>query len=128
MVWGSFALGSGLLRYYARQSNYQALSRRRPCCWAELLSICYFFFFTFFGDKGLITFFSLKREVSNIEITKQEFINKMENRKNMVGGMSSDSLDLDLLDEQSRRVLGYVGKNEVVIYQDKKEQGHESAK
>jgi cell division protein FtsB len=83
--------------------------------------ICYFFFFAFFGDKGLITFFSLKKEVSNIEITKQELINKMENRKNMVGGMSSDSLDLDLLDEQSRRVLGYVGKNEVVIYQDKKE-------
>ena len=38
----------------------------------------------------------------------------------MVDGMNSNSLDVDLLDEQARRVLGYAGKNEVVIYQDQK--------
>lgn len=88
--------------------------------------IFYFLFFAFFGDKGLFTFFSLKKEVSNIGITKQELLNKMQNRKNMVDKMSSNSLDLDLLDEQSRKVLGYAGKNEVVIYQDKEGENHES--
>jgi hypothetical protein len=42
----------------------------------------------------------------------------MQAKKNMVDGMSLNSLDLDLLDEESRKVLGYVGKNEVVIYQE----------
>ncbi len=51
----------------------------------------------------------------------------MQEKKNMVDGVSLDSLDLDLLDEQSRKVLGYVGKNEVVIYQDNEEKEHESA-
>ena len=84
--------------------------------------IFYFLFFTFFGNKGLVTFFSLKREVLDVKITKEELLNKMQNKRNMVEGMSSESLDIDLLDEQSRRVLGYVGKNEVVIYQDKEEE------
>jgi cell division protein FtsB len=88
--------------------------------------IAYFLFFTIFGDKGLFTLFSLKKETSKIEITKQELLNKMHNKKNMVDKMSTDSLDLDLLDEQSRKVLGYAGKNEVVIYQDKAGENHES--
>ena len=87
----------------------------------------YFLFFAIFGDKGLFTFFSLKKEITNIEITKQELSDRMKEKKNMVDGVSLDSLDLDLLDEQSRKVLGYVGNNEVVIYQDNEEEKHESA-
>ncbi len=45
---------------------------------------------------------------------------KMQNRQNMVDGMNLDSLDVDLLDEQARKVLGYANKNEVVIYSEKK--------
>jgi cell division protein FtsB len=43
----------------------------------------------------------------------------MQAKKNMVDGMNLESLDLDLLDEQARKVLGYAGKNEVVIYREK---------
>lgn len=89
-------------------------------------AIFYFLFFALFGEKGIVSLFSLKEEIANVEITKQELLNKMQNKKNMVKKMGTDSLDLDLLDEQSRRVLGYVGKNEVVIYQDKEEE-NESA-
>lgn len=83
-----------------------------------LIIIFYFFIFTIFGDKGLVKLFSLKEHIANKEITKQELANKMQAKKNLVDGMSPDSLDLDLVDEQSRKVLGYVGKNEVVIYPD----------
>jgi len=38
----------------------------------------------------------------------------------MVEGMNVESLDLDLLDEEARRALGYSNKNEVVIYQNPK--------
>lgn len=81
-----------------------------------LITICYFIIFTIFGEKGLVTFFTLKKHIENKEITKQELSTKMQAKKNLVDGMSPDSLDLDLVDEQSRKVLGYVGKNEVVIY------------
>ncbi len=81
-----------------------------------LITICYFVIFTIFGEKGLVTFFALKNKIETREITKQDLSNKMQAKKNLVDGMSPDSLDLDLVDEQSRKVLGYVGKNEVVIY------------
>ena len=32
---------------------------------------------------------SLQEKLANVEITKQELINKMHNKKNMVDGMSS---------------------------------------
>lgn len=84
-----------------------------------IFAIFYFTFFTFFGDKGLIEYFALKKQIENKEITKEELATKMQAKKNMVDGMNSEALDVDLLDEQARKVLGYAGKNEVIIYQDK---------
>ena len=69
----------------------------------------------FFGQKGLVEFFSLKKQIENKEIAKQGLAAKMQAKKNMVDGMNTDSLDIDLLDEQARKTLGYTGKNEVVI-------------
>ena len=87
--------------------------------------IFYFTFFTLFGDKGLVTLHKLSKEISQKDVTKEELSAKMRAKKNMVEGMNQNSLDIDLLDEQARKTLGYAGKNEVVIYQDKK---HESEK
>lgn len=83
-----------------------------------LALIIYFLICAAFGNKGLITYFSLKKEIAKQDLTKQELQNKLQNKKNMVGGMNQDSLDLDLLDEQARRSLGYSNKNEVVIYHE----------
>jgi len=88
--------------------------------------IIYFLLTTIFGDKGLFFYRSLKAQVQNKEFVKRDLINKMRLKKSMVEGMNLDSLDLDLVDEQSRKVLGYVGKSEVVIYQDKNNQKDES--
>jgi cell division protein FtsB len=88
--------------------------------------IIYFFLTTIFGDKGLFFYQSLKTQIQNKEFVKRDLINKMHTRKSMVEGMDLESLDLDLVDEQSRKVLGYVGKSEVVIYQDKENQKDES--
>ncbi len=66
----------------------------------------------------MVKFFALKQQIENKEIIKEELSAKMRAKKNLVDGMSPNSLDLDLVDEQSRKVLGYVGKNEVVIYPD----------
>ena len=82
--------------------------------------IFYFGFFIIFGDKGLIKLANLSKQIQNKEVAKQEIFAKMQAKKNMVDGMNLNSLDLDLLDEQARKVLGYAGKNEVVIYRDEK--------
>ena len=84
-----------------------------------VFTILYFGFFIVFGDKGLIQLFVLKKQIDNKEDTKQEISAKMQAKKNMVDGMKPESLDVDLLDEQARKTLGYAGKNEVIIYHDK---------
>jgi cell division protein FtsB len=83
-----------------------------------LTAILYFLIFTIFNEKGLTEFFALKNQIANKANTKQELSAKMQAKKNLVEGMNLNSLDLDLLDEQARKVLGYAGKNEVVIYQN----------
>jgi len=87
-----------------------------------IFAIFYFTFFTLFGDKGLIEYFAVKKQIENKEVTKEELAAKMRTKKNMVDGMNLEALDIDLLDEQARKVLGYAGKNEVVIYQDNDDQ------
>lgn len=76
----------------------------------------YFLGLMFFGERGLQKLISLQREISKKELTKQELIDSLKTKKAMVEGMNSQSLDLDLLDEQARKVLGYVGNDEVVVY------------
>lgn len=85
---------------------------------AVLSGVLYFFLSTLFGEKGLVELWKLKSRVDNREAAKQELMIKMQVKKNMVEGMNSESLDVDLLDEQARKTLGYAGKNEVVVYQE----------
>lgn len=89
---------------------------------AALFLILYFGLITIFGDKGLLELNKLKDQIRNKEITKTEAFSKMKAKKHLVDSMNSNSLDLDLLDEQTRKTLGYVGENEVILYenQDKK--------
>lgn len=84
--------------------------------------ILYFTFFTIFSEKGLIQLFVLQKQIDNKDTIKQELSAKMLAKKNMVDGMNLEALDIDLLDEQARKVLGYAGKNEVVIYHDNDQQ------
>ena len=94
--------------------------------------IFYFILITIFGEKGFVEYLVLKKQIENKEHTKQELLAKRNAKKNMVDGMNLQSLDIDLLDEQARKVLGYAGKNEVVLYQDLPQQNiqkeNESAK
>ena len=80
--------------------------------------IFYFMFVSIFGDKGLIEFYLLKKQVAQIELQKFELQDKIRLKKELIKGMNYESLDLDLVDEQSRKILGYIGKDEVVIYQE----------
>ena len=70
----------------------------------------------------MVKYFQLKKELQKKELVKDALEDKIQNKQNMVNGMSVESLDLDLLDEEARKNLGYAGKSEIVIYDEKKYQ------
>src|SRR5690606_36971926 len=68
------------------------------------------------GERGVLALF---RESRKLEILQAQLEASRAERASLelkVRGMSNDSLDLDLLDEQARSVLGYASKNEVVYF------------
>lgn len=74
----------------------------------------YLVFHALNGNHGLYALFKeQKRETSNAEILAglQDQREKLEHRVNMISG---EMLDLDLLDEQARRVLGYTNPQELI--------------
>ncbi len=80
--------------------------------------IFYFSFFAMFGNKGVFTLIALDGQISKKDIIVQDLENKIKAKEAVVSGMKLGSLDLDLLDEQSRKILGYMGKDELVVYQN----------
>ena len=79
------------------------------------LAVVYLAFYALNGDRGLYAFL---RQSRNLESTQQELARlttERESLENRVHLLSDDSLDLDLLDEQARRVLGTAKANEVVV-------------
>lgn len=83
-----------------------------------LTLLVYFAFYTIFGSKGVINYFTLNKELQKKELIKNDLYNKMQSKQSLVDGMSLKSLDIDLLDEQARKNLGYANKSEVVIYEE----------
>lgn len=75
----------------------------------------YFIFHIFNGERGLYAYIKQSR---NLEVKQQELSALTSQRtalENRVHLMSDGSLDLDLLDEQSRRILGSAKPTEAVI-------------
>jgi cell division protein FtsB len=84
-----------------------------------VLILFYLGFHTISGERGI---FALLRESSKLDALNAEIAEIKSERQSIerkVQKLSSGSLDLDLLDEQSRNVLGHVGSDEVVIFLDK---------
>jgi cell division protein FtsB len=84
--------------------------------------IAYFIVKLFFGQKGFVEMLKLQEQIQNKDLTKKELINEIKNKKIRVDGMRSESLDLDLLDEQSRQKLNYSGKDEIILYKNNVEE------
>lgn len=86
------------------------------CYFIAIAVTFYFFFVTIFGQKGLLHYYSLKNELHDKVANKEELLEVMTKKEQLIKAMSSENLDIDLLDEQVKKNLGYVSKQEVVIY------------
>ena len=84
-----------------------------PIIWATIF--LYIIFHTIQGERGLIAFMQIHREVLAAKKTQQTLISKKNRLQNKVALLSSKSLDIDMLEERVRIMLGYSLPNETII-------------
>ena len=71
------------------------------------------------GERGVFALFRETRKLEIINAQLAEVKAKHDALERKVYLLSDNSLDLDLLDEQVRRVLGMANQNEIVYFDDK---------
>ena len=80
-----------------------------------VLIFLYFSFYAVKGDRGLIRYMNLNKEVEKARLLSEKYAAEKQTWDNKVKRLSSENLDLNLLDEQARIVLNMVGEKEFVI-------------
>lgn len=85
-----------------------------------LLLLVYFGYHAITGDRGLLALMHLSKEVDESRNNLDQIVADKLTLEHRVSLLRDESLDLDLLDEQSRKLLGYVGKDEVIYMPEKK--------
>jgi cell division protein FtsB len=68
------------------------------------------------GDHGLLRRVQITADIAALETRKAELQAELTRLSNLTTGLSDTALDLDLLDERARLVLGYLRADEVVIH------------
>ena len=76
-------------------------------------------YFLVYGQRGLLQYFYLSKQ--NQEYNEKLFQLTSENQyfSNRIKKLQPNTVDLDFLDEQVRKKLGLIDKNEIVIILDK---------
>ena len=80
-----------------------------------ILTFIYFSFYAVKGERGLIRYFSLTNEVAEARQVLEKYDQEKQRWEEKVELLSSDSLDLDMLDERAHIVLNMVHPNEFVV-------------
>ncbi|MGV8988376.1 MAG: FtsB family cell division protein [Cypionkella sp.] len=75
----------------------------------------YFTFAAVQGDYGVLRQAQTADEMQGLTAERDKLAIELASLKNMTYRMSDNYLDVDLLDEQVRSVLGYVRADEIVI-------------
>ena len=79
----------------------------------------YLVYFLINGQRGLLKYFYLTKQ--NQEYSQTLVKLKVENQyyNDRINRLKPNTVDLDFLDEQVRKKLGFIDKNEIVIILDK---------
>lgn len=96
-------------------------SSRPPVGTALLLMVAfaitsYFAFAAMQGDHGLFRRVQTRADIADLQARKAELEAELARITNLTTRLSDTSLDLDLLDERARLVLGNLRADEVVIH------------
>ena len=88
-----------------------------------VLAMFYLGFHAISGERGLIALFTDSRRLDALTFELAEVTQQRQALEHKVHRLSDNSLDLDLLDEQVRRVLGMTGRSEVVYFLNDQQAG-----
>lgn len=75
----------------------------------------YFAFAAMQGDHGIFRRVQISADIAKLEVRKDELEAELARMQNLTERLSDTHLDLDLLDERARVVLGYLRADEVVV-------------
>ena len=78
--------------------------------------IVYFLYHAVQGDRGLIAFWQLSKQVTQAENTHSVLNQKRAELQNRVSLLNPNSLNSDMIDERARFILGYTKTDEIVIF------------
>ncbi len=79
-----------------------------------LFFLLYFTYVAIFGNNGLKSYIDLEFEIIQLNKNLNSLV-KIMNELEIKTSKLSNNLDLDLLDEQSRTVLGLIRNDEIMI-------------
>ncbi len=83
-----------------------------------IVAFCLGLYFTFAsvqGDYGMFRRVEIRAELNRLEAERDALAARIATLSNKALRLSDDYLDLDLLDQQARDVLGYVRADEIVL-------------
>ena len=82
--------------------------------------ILYFIYHAIHGDRGLIAFWQLNKQITQAENTYLVVSRKRAEIQNKVRLLNPNTLNSDMLEERARFLLGYTNPGEIVIFLAKK--------
>jgi cell division protein FtsB len=107
----------------AKKTTWRTLKRMQPERFVKpLLAVLVLFYLGFHavsGERGVVALLKENRKLEQLKLELAEVQKERVVLDKKVHGLSSHSLDLDLLDERARLVLGMAGKNEIVYFVEK---------
>ena len=90
-------------------------SRRMIVPIVGALFVCYFLVHAFHGDRGILAWMHLQKQVSSAEQTLAATRNVREGYERRISLLRSEHLDADMLDERARIMAGLVRPDEIII-------------
>ncbi len=75
----------------------------------------YFVYHIVIGSRGIISWSVLSHEVNQLESDLNKIRKENGFLENKIKGMRSDSLDLDLLEEQAEKILGFCYPEDTIV-------------
>jgi len=78
----------------------------------------YLVYFLVYGQRGLLQYFYLLKQNQEYNETLSKLTSENQYINNRIKKLQPNTVDLDFLDEQVRKKLGLIDKNEIVIILD----------
>ena len=75
----------------------------------------YLVYFLVYGQRGLLQYIHLSKQNQEYKETLAQLTSENQYMSNQIKKLQPNTVDLDFLDEQVRKNLGFIDKNEIVI-------------